>query len=283
MIYDSFMFFNELDVLEIRLNELNNYVDKFILVECTKTHTGKDKPLFFNENKKRYEKFLHKIIHIIVDDLPEYKGNNSWELEHFHRNAISRGLMDAQKNDVVLISDVDEIPNPVQIKKYAHIKGLKIFQQKMFYYYLNCLNLDVKWHGTIMLTYPFQKNIQHYRYHAHVFSNIYDKNKIRALYYYSKLLKYHLLKEKVTIIKNGGWHFSYLGGLDAIIKKIESFAHTEYNKDEYKNPEYLKKTIEQGKDLFGRNYRYKFISIDHTYPSYIFNHTEKLKSLIFNK
>ena len=70
MIYDCFMFFNELDVLEIRLNELYHAVDKFILVEATKTHAGKDKTLFFNENKQKFSKFLDKIQHIIIDEYP---------------------------------------------------------------------------------------------------------------------------------------------------------------------------------------------------------------------
>lgn len=283
MIFDCFMFFNELDVLEIRLNVLNEYVDKFVLVECTKTHTGKEKPLYFHENKNRYADFLHKIIHVVVDDMPKYNGSNSWELENFHRNAIVRGLKEAKENDVVLISDVDEIPRPEKIALYSHIDGLKIFQQHMFYYYLNCLNTDVKWYGTIMLKFPFKRSIQFYRTNSHVFSNIYDKNKIRALYYYLKILRFRFFEENVMIIKDGGWHFSYMGGLDAIVRKIEAFAHTEYNKDEYKDLSYLKAKIEAGEDIFGRSYKYQFVETDTILPQYINENKEKYEYMIFKK
>jgi beta-1,4-mannosyl-glycoprotein beta-1,4-N-acetylglucosaminyltransferase len=111
-IYDCFTFFNELDLLEMRLNILNNYVDYFVLVEATKTFSGKPKELYYLKNKEKFNKFSHKIIHITVDDMPEIKDNNRWELESFQRNAIIRGLTNCQSDDVILISDIDEIPDP---------------------------------------------------------------------------------------------------------------------------------------------------------------------------
>ena len=114
-IYDGFTFFNELDLLEIRLNVLNDVVDYFILVEGSKTFKGEDKPFIFDENKARFAPFLHKIIHIKVVDYPEVdltQDDNitlAWAYENFQRNAIDRGLTDAAQDDVIIISDVDEM------------------------------------------------------------------------------------------------------------------------------------------------------------------------------
>ena len=122
MIYDCFIFFNEIDLLDLRLNELDSVVDKFVIVESTETFSKKKKTLFFNENKERFSKFKDKIIHIIVDDSPELTKTSSdpggrWNIEHFQRNCIERGLVDCKPEDIILVSDVDEIPRKSSIKK----------------------------------------------------------------------------------------------------------------------------------------------------------------------
>ncbi|MGN1154117.1 MAG: hypothetical protein ACI4S3_08815 [Candidatus Gastranaerophilaceae bacterium] len=97
MIYDCFTFFNELDLLEIRLNILNDVVDKFVLVEATKTFTGQDKPLYYNDNKEKFSAFNAKIIHVVVDDYPSIGLETAWGYENWQRNCISRGLNNAKK------------------------------------------------------------------------------------------------------------------------------------------------------------------------------------------
>ena len=122
MIYDCFTFFNELDLLEIRLNILNDVVDKFVLVEATKTFSGKDKPLYYEQNKKRFAKFQDKIIHVIVDDFPKPDDKTqdvAFMMESYQRNAILWGLKSAKDNDVVIIADLDEIPNPETVYEGA--------------------------------------------------------------------------------------------------------------------------------------------------------------------
>ena len=105
--YDCFMFNHELDLLEIRLNEMNDYVDHFVLVECTQTHRAGTKPLYYDINKARFNKFKDKIIHVIVKDhLPP---NDLWAIEHYQRNQILRGLKGCSPNDIVMVSDLDEI------------------------------------------------------------------------------------------------------------------------------------------------------------------------------
>jgi beta-1,4-mannosyl-glycoprotein beta-1,4-N-acetylglucosaminyltransferase len=133
-IYDCFTFFNELELLEIRLNTLYDYVDKFVIVEATKSHTNQPKELFFENNKEKFKQFSDKIIHIIVDEFPpiiqewfaqdiyennEKKGN--WGLENFQRNQIMKGLIDANDEDVIIITDLDEIPVPERIAEYKEI------------------------------------------------------------------------------------------------------------------------------------------------------------------
>jgi beta-1,4-mannosyl-glycoprotein beta-1,4-N-acetylglucosaminyltransferase len=253
MIYDCFPFFNELDLLEIRLNILNDVVDRFVIVEGTKTHTNKTKSLFFKKNRKRYAKFNNKITYIVVDDFPDFV--DTWGYEIFQRNCISRGLVNCKPDDVILISDLDEIPNPDVIVRFCERPGIQVLKQKFFYYYLNCENQKHRYWlaGTRML---------HYQDLTGTVTDI--------------------TKKKGKKIPHGGWHFSYLGGVDKIIDKIESFAHSEYNTEYYKNPERIKRLIKERKDIFDRrDYTFKVVKIDNTFPEYIRRNTERLKHLIF--
>ena len=147
-IIDCFIFYNELDLLTYRFNVLNNIVDYFIIVESTHTFIGKEKKLFFNENSHLFENFRNKIIHIVVDDFP-YKFPNidtsrseQWVNESFQRDCISRGLnkLSLQNDDVITITDLDEIPDPCtlnKIKKGDIIVDINILQMDLYYYNLN--------------------------------------------------------------------------------------------------------------------------------------------------
>ena len=140
MIYDCFCFFNELDLLEIRLNTLDSVVDKFILVESTLTFTGNSKPLYYTENKNRFEKFKNKIIHIIVDNFPSIPNATyreiAWIREYTQRNAILRGIpKTAKDDDYLIIADLDEIPCPEAIKKALSYNGVSHLSLSMYYYF----------------------------------------------------------------------------------------------------------------------------------------------------
>jgi len=246
MIVDSFIFYNEIALLNYRLEILNEFVDYFILVESTHTFTGKEKPLYYNENKSMFEKFNKKIIHIIVKDFPykypniNFAHKHQWQNEYFQRNCIFRGiqvLKDKFKNeDIILTSDVDEIPDPnilLKIKNNTLIfdkKNLNKLALDMYYYNLNYrLGEGQNWNGIKLLTWETYKNInltfQQMRIWEHT-------NPVRAIPY-------------------GGWHLSYFGDIDFIIKKIQSFAHQEYNNDNYLNKEKLKNAIEKGINFIG--------------------------------
>jgi beta-1,4-mannosyl-glycoprotein beta-1,4-N-acetylglucosaminyltransferase len=286
MVYDCFTFFNELEILELRLNTLNSVVDKFVLVEANLTHQGKPKPLYFQENKDKFAAFSEKIIHVIVSEYPENPDNNSWVYEHHQRNMIREGLKLCKPEDVVIISDVDEIPDPNKVTSYKNSKGIKIFKQQMFYYFLNCMEtskaIDLKhkysWNGSIMLSYSLLGKPQDLRETAMTFQRLYHPKPFNRfvwnLIYFFKKLKY-------TFVESAGWHFSYLGGVDRIIKKLEAFAHNEYNKPEYKSPDRIKELIYKGEDIFGRDFRYTFVKLDASFPKYILENKEKFKDLIY--
>ena len=120
-IWDAFQVFNELDMLEVRLHELNETVHRFVLVEATRTHSNKPKPLHFRDNKVRFAAFANKIIHVVVDDLPD--NADAWVLENYQRNAMLRGLQGAHADDLVIIADVDEIPVPYVLNLLRHCDG----------------------------------------------------------------------------------------------------------------------------------------------------------------
>jgi hypothetical protein len=147
-IVDCFIFYNEFDLLTYRLNLLNDVVDYFVLVESRHTHVGKEKPLYYNENKQLFERFNHKIIHVIVDDFPHkypninIENSEQWINEKFQRNCISRGIdkLTLQSTDIITITDLDEIPKPStlsNIKTNALSISINILEMDFYYYNLH--------------------------------------------------------------------------------------------------------------------------------------------------
>ena len=198
MIIDCFPFFNELDVLDIRLNVLNEVVDKFVIVEASKTQSKIDKPFYFEQNKNRYSKFLDKIVHIKIEDYPEEDG---WAMENFQRNCIQRGFekLNLSMNDIIAISDVDEIWNPILNLHFNEILNKNTFcsaKMKYFVFYLNLETVDKTWIGTIFTKF---KNLQKY-------SPQDLRNK----------------KDQVPFTENSGWHFGYQGGKEIVYNKYLS-------------------------------------------------------------
>lgn len=280
MIYDCFTFFNELDVLEIRLNILKNVADKFVLVEATRTHQGKEKPLYFLENRERYKEFADKIIHIVIDEYPPHEGKSAWILERYQREMIAKGWRNCSEGDIVLVSDVDEIPNPEMIQAHKGEPGVFVFRQDMYCYFINCLNVqngkNYKWDGTVMCRFDYHLQPTKMRRASILHAGTFSERFLSRMYAKYKLIRWQLSHfKKVKSIENGGWHFTYLGGVEMIIKKLEAFAHTEYNKEQYKNPEKINEILKSGKDIFGRAFHYKFIPIDGSFPDYLVKNKER--------
>lgn len=241
-IFDCFKFFNELELLELRLMELNDVVDYFVLVEANKTHTGKFKNYIFEENKNNYKKFLDKIIHIKVDDMPEYSKNNIWATENFQRNCIIRGLINhAKQGDKIIISDVDEIPNVDVINDNLNNPNWITFQQKLYYYYVNC-EQNCAWNGSIMATYGTFDSPQQLRDVARPGHNVQS---------------------------NGGWHYSFMGGAERIKLKVESIAESHLIIDQVGSVDQIKEKMEKQKDLWNRTEEYslkKIVDISNNKP-----------------
>ncbi len=287
MIYDCFTFFNELELLELRLHELAGVVDKFVLVEATQTHSNRPKPLYYQENRDRFNTFQNQIIHIVVDDLPQ--SSDAWVPENFQRNCIGRGLTDCRPDDFLLVSDVDEIPRASVVEKMSreipfddnlfsnaihsalnsqvvkgifHRRGLRRrlrfnhpfvwrFEQTIYRYFLNCKSLNPPFsYGTVMLRYRDFSTAEEMRHTGY------------------------------KTVADAGWHFTWMGGVERIVKKIQSFAHQECNQPQFTKPERIKELIESGRYLFNGSDQLKFVPMDETFPRYVLTHPEKFKDWI---
>ena len=230
MIYDCFTFFNELDLLEIRLCLLYDHVDKFVIVEADKTFTNKPKPFFYDENSARYKKYADKIIHIKVTDQPE--SSNPWTLDIAQRECIKRGLVNCKDDDIIQVSDLDELIDPSILKKNI-TEPLRI-QINFYYYFVNCKTSETGMEAFIA-PYKFIKNetIDFLRY---------SKNSIQ---------KY------IPIAESGNsMHVSYLFGFNTsrYIIKLQSFAHQEYNKLPYISPSHIAFCIKYHIDFLLRDH-----------------------------
>lgn len=283
MVYDCFTFFNELDLLEIRLNTLDAVVDKFVIAEATRTHTGKPKELLFQKNQERFKKFAEKIIYIVVDDLmPEEEVvkdnyNLPWINENRQRNALSRGLENASRDDIIMVSDLDEIPNPelVNIARGYLDKGEQSvrFEMDFYNYYLNFKNFSYpKWTlGTVgvkydsFLTGDIFRGFKCDRYTQATENDGPTFNKLRFM-------------KCSTVLRNAGWHFSFLGGLDAIQKKLAAFSHSEFSAVPR---DVLEHRLLEGKDLFGRVGRSFGVVLNESFPKYVVENKNKFAHLIF--
>ena len=262
------MYFDEDLVLDIRLNTLCDAVDKFVIVEATKNHAGEDKKLNFNI--QNFKKFQKKINYIIVDDLPlnVKSPKKSWHENHardqFQRNAIQRGYKDFNDEDLIMISDIDEIPNPEKFKEFKINNKIGCFLQKNFQSKINLLNIsEGAWPGTKICQKKNLKSPQWLR-------NIKTKKKPF----------WNIFRTNIQIINNGGWHFSFLKDPESIKRKITSYSHQEYNTKKFTDVNYIKNKISSGEDLFERNIKYKKIDIDDTFPKYIVKNKEMFKNWI---
>lgn len=256
-IYDCFQFFNEFDVLDIRLNTLYDHVDYFVISETNKTHSNLDKPYYFEENKHFFEKYLDKIIHVkeeYPEDILKFKKReenskynviynqisdiydkeeNENELkkwpnfcrDYLQREYLKLGLLDCEDDDLIMVSDLDEISNPQAIDwiRENNITD-HCLMQNCYYYYVNMV-AHTNWYGAYVVKYSKTKDVS----------------------------LTHLRNESKSYkrIDNGGWHFSFVGGPDRVKNKIISYSHQEFN-----NP-YILNNIEhrmsRNQDPFGRN------------------------------
>ena len=283
------MFFDEEMLLELRLNTLDKFVDKFVIVESAYTHSGKEKKLIFDINK--YPKFKEKIDYIIVRDLPhgiEQIGKddsnleitnkeimNALRRENFQRNTIKQGLINANDNDWIIISDLDEIPDLSNINFNSINKKIIFFKQKVFYYKLNLELKTLRWIGSKACKKKYLKSPQWLR---NVKDKIYPKWRLDIIFSEKKY-------NRIFFVENGGWHFSFVKKPEDIEKKLKSYLHhREYDLDPLgiENIENLIKSkeviydhrVDQTQYKFGGGQKLEKIDIKFL-PEYIFSQKEK--------
>ena len=222
------MFYDENVVLDIRLNYLDKFVDKFVIVESQYAHNGEKRKLLFNINN--FKKFSKKIIYVISKKKPNnlikinknnfsdanpIKVSNAIKRENFQRNFILEGLKSAEKDDIIIISDIDEIPNLDKFNFKSISNKIYFFEQKYFYYKLNLFNSRKLWYGSRLCKFDKLLSPQWLR-------NIKAKNyplwRIDVLFSNKKYFNN-------IFVKNGGWHFSYLKKPTGIKKKLKTYLH----------------------------------------------------------
>lgn len=282
MVYDCFTFFNELDLLEIRLNILKDVVDRFVLVEAGETHTGKRKPFYFAENRNRFAAFLDRIIYVSIESFPT--GHDAWWNENYQRNEIMKGLTDARDDDRVMISDLDEIPNPELVAEYATKLGVWSFNHVSYGFFLNMVDVRCRnMHGTKLLS---VKDLRH------GFDGI-DEDVV-----YNEFLP-RSLNEGTTVTKirrrsfpesrggeqtvhRAGWHFTCLGGAKSMLEKMRSVApHRGFHPDDPNMTEAsVMASIQCGKGI-GLKMNCFAKPVDDSLPKYIQDNQERYAHLIF--
>lgn len=276
---DVFTFYNELDMLELRLEMLDSFVDQFVIIECVETFSGKTKPLFYQENKDRYKKWNHKIVHHVTYDPPKsFKdlqdrilsedtdeltkqiciqaltssnvpiGELHWLKEFYQKENIRRALIKAnpEPQDLCFIGDLDEIWNTDL--EYEAIDELSIYKLKQIVYSgrMNMRSSE-DWAGTLLTRY---KNVEN-----SCLSHLRNPSKTNYIY-----------------VENAGWHFTFMGGKEQIKKKLEAYGHQEYNNDSIKSQ--IENRLENSQDVLGRN-EFRYWLDESQLPEYILKNRTK--------
>lgn len=262
-IYDCFLFNGEFEILEIRLNELDSMVDYFVLVEGTKTFSGLNKELEYKKVWGKLKPFWHKLRCVVVDDWP--MTNDPWQRERHQRNAILRGTQDASDLDLILLSDVDEIPRSDEVSKIRgnFLKEAFGFHQAFFYFSLNFQNISGP-EANLIWTIGATKSLMQ-----------------RAS---PDSLRYAIRNggQDAVKIENAGWHFSYLTNEAGIRKKIASFSHQEFNNRKFLDSINLQRTLSERADFFGRPGFIWEVASESSLPKYVLNNYEKFSHLMLN-
>ena len=254
---DCITYFNEPLLFELRLNILNNFVDEFVVCEAKYTHAGRKKELNFDIN--RYKKFKDKINYIVVEKQPqnilELKENDSKDVkgeklilngmarDYFQRESIQKGLGNVADEDLIFISDLDEIPN-INGLDFSKIKNnIIIFEQKIFYYKLNLFYQDYNWYGTKATK---RKNFISPQWLRNIKSRKYSKFRLDILFSKKKY-------SNLLFVKNGGWHFTCLKTPEELEKKLRNFAHHyEFEESGLKVGD-IKKYIDEKRVIYDHN------------------------------
>lgn len=276
MVYDCFPFFNELDILKLRMEIMDPFVDRFVIEEAAYTFSSEPKPLYFEENKEMFSKWQDKIVHIVVKDCP--LGIPPHDMDHFQKDHLLQGLKDCKEEDICIFSDVDEIPNTdILPELFQQMEMGKIYHlaQRMFYCFLNAEEVS----GKLLSNSGEFDGIEHPMWLG---TKVFYYGSLRGRGFWD--LRDKAAKENGVRVPNGGWHFGYMGGngekdlAKRIGDKVVAAAHQEYNEVEI-----LAQVVDRimtGQDIFGRDARFERVEIDDTFPKYLRDHQKDYEYLI---
>ena len=263
-VYDCFPFFNELDILEIRLQELWDVVDVFVLAESNQSHSGKPKEYIFENNKDRFAKYMSKIRRVAVDDMPDTP--DSWVRERYQRWSLIKALTDVAQDDIIITSDLDEVPRAdaiSAIKEDENNWDRYILTIPMFQYKINYMKIyDINKQPNIMVT------------RARCYTNPQQERE----YTFPWVSK----PENLVLVDHGGWHFTYFGDNNNAINKIQNFAHTETDTPEMIAKHNIDFFIENKCGHHGPSNpeRFEYVVVDEYFPDCITQNIEKYQHMI---
>jgi hypothetical protein len=266
--YDCFTFFNELDLLEIRLEELWDTVDVFVLAESNMSHSGKPKEYIFENNKDRFEKYMSKIRHLKIDDMPDTA--DSWVRERHQRRSLSRGLTDLKDDDLVIVSDMDEIPRADAVEMIKN-------DENNYNRYVLCIPM-FQFRINYMKHYEITKcpNIMVVRGHCYT-----DAQQERE-YTFSWKPRPHDLD--LVYVDHAGWHWSYFGNDDHAVTKIKNFAHTETDIPRFTENLNIDFLIKNKCGLWGpaeyQREKFEYVIVDNYFPKCITDNLDRWKHMI---
>jgi hypothetical protein len=263
-IYDCFTFFNELDVVEIRLEELWNTVDYFVISESNLSHSGNKKEYVFENNKERFAKYWDKIRLIKVDDMPET--TDSWVRERHQRKCLERGLTDLEPEDLVIVSDCDEVPRAEMIemiKEDENDYNKYVLNIPQFHYRLNYMRIlpETKYANIMVTRGRALTDPQHER---------------ELTWPWTPDLP------ETVYLEHGGWHLTYQGDDLQVIEKLQNFAHTEVNTPEMVKNHNIRQWVRNkfGRDGITGDERFEYVRVDDYYPKFITDNLDRFSHLI---
>ncbi|MCM1266974.1 MAG: glycosyl transferase GT17 family protein [Bacteroidales bacterium] len=278
MIFDCIPFFNELDILKLRMQILAPLVDYFVLEEAAVTFSGEPKEMVFAKNRVLFSEFEDKIRYVAVEDSP-MEGVTTHERDKYQKNQLIRALADAKPEDIIIFSDVDEIPDPdtlARILRDFDPEKIYHFAQRMFYCFLNMEEVS----GNLLSItgeFPGVEKRQWLGTKVCSFAGLPAEGIVF-------LREVSPTDPRSVRVPAGGWHFGYMGGdgerdvAKRIGVKVQAAAHQEYN-----NKRYLNEAVDRllcGEDIFDRDARFVRVEIDESFPVYLRQHMEEYDFLI---
>lgn len=267
-IYDCFTFYNEFDLLEIRLKELYDLVDHFVIVESNQTFTGKYKP--WNFDLSRYPQYADKIIYVQVTDMPNT--GNPWDNERHQRNSIVQGLVDADEDDIVIVSDADEILRP------SAIQQLKNSDQTIFAFRMALFNFKFNY----MRKTPGEYDIWAMACRRGVLDTI-TPDTLRLMRFQFMNASYGFANDGIELIEHAGWHFGYLGDNEHLRDKAQNFSHQEVNTTEFLNSIDVDTSIAMRREWNRNNpAEYCIVELDDYFPRALLDSQDRYSNYILS-